>query len=53
MFGLGLVIGIILGVAIGLAFAFYLGMRVAHMNVPKPIASQVLAKMTEELVNKT
>ena len=36
----------------GFLFAIWIGYRATKMRVPKPIAAQVLNKMTEELVTK-
>lgn len=40
------------GFILGILFSLWLGKKAETMRFPKPIAAQVLAKMTEELAAK-
>lgn len=46
------VVGLTIGFVVGFLFALWIGYRATKIRVPKPIAAQVLDKMTEELVSK-
>lgn len=46
------VVGLTIGFVAGFLFAIWIGYRASKMRVPKPVAAQVLNKMTDELVAK-
>lgn len=41
-----------IGFVVGFLFALWIGYSATKMRVPKPIAAQVLDKMTDELVKE-